>query len=623
MRFGVIIAAVFLAVDPFGWDQVGPLRFGLISAIGFATIAASLGAGDARPQPLPRWAVLGWTITLSGLVVSTAMSSDRWHALIGTPDRHFGLATWFLLVGLFAVASIYPNSIVPFVVNATIVGAMGTGIWSILEVLDVGFFASSFAGDRVGGTFRQPAYLGAAMLLAAPMCVGAAVDATRSLAARSIAGASSVLAILALGLSQSRGAWLAAIVVSVAVVTKRRMLRVGALAVVAVALLAAFTPVGARLSTLTDIETGVVAGRIDEWQVGARALTDTPTFGVTGHGPEGYRLVFGAHVDDDYVIEHGRDVITDRAHNALLDTALAGGLVSLAGILLLYGGLAVTAFQRLKADDVIDVALAAAVLGALVQQLVLFPLAELDPAMWIMAGLLVTRRPSRELYRPPLFRYVSQGRRLAMLGAGFLAAMSAIAGLSDVAADHAIANAVEADATSPLVSADQARARRPDSVRYDFIAGRIASNSADLAGFLAARDRLEDGLSISPNDPALRIEYATALLEIARRSQDEADLAAAHDELADLATTAEPRHPDVLMRYGIAAALRGDAQTAIDVLGRAAKLSPTNVDPLVNLATVHLEEGDLARGEAVLDQIDVLAPANARAEQLRRDFFSE
>lgn len=623
MRFGLLIVAVYLAANPFGWDQAGPLRFSLVSTIGFATIAASLGAGDSRPQPLPRWAVLGWTITLVGLVASTALSQDPWHALIGTPERHFGLATWLLLAGLFSVASMYPNSIVPFVTNAILLGAIGAGTWSLLETQDVAWFASSFAGDRIGGPFLQPAYLGAAMVLAAPVCIGVAVDPARSQGLRSIATLASLLAMAALGFSQSRGAWVAFVVVLIATLVQRRMVRTGIAAIAAIGLVIAFTPIGARAASLVD-SGGVVAGRIDEWQVGSRAVTDTPTFGITGHGPEGYRIVFGQHVDDDYVIDHGREVFTDRAHNVVLDTILAGGFIAGIGLLLLYGGLAITALQRLKADDLVDVAFGAAVLGSLAQQLVLFPLAELDPALWIVAGLLVARRPSRDVYRPPLFRYVSESRRIAMLATGFAAAIAAIAGVSDVAADRAVANSVSASSSDDSLSAvDMARSRRPDSIRYDFVAARTASTTGELDGFRAAQERLEDGLAFSPNDPALRIEHATMLLEVARRSNDQGDLALALTTLEELATTSEPRHPDVLMRYGIAQALSGDPDGAAESLERATALDPTDIDPILNLAIVELERGNLDRGEDLLDQIAELAPANATAQQLRQEFLSK
>ena len=621
MRFGALIVAAYVAVNPFGWDIAGPLRFALVSTIGFASVAASLGSGDSRPKPLPRWSVLGWTFLLVGMVVSTAASVDRWHALIGTPDRHFGLATWVLLVGLFAVASMYPNSIVPAVTRALMFGGAVAGLWAILEVADVGWFASDFAGDRAGGPFRQPAYLAYGAVLAVPVSAGALAAPTRL--GRVAAGVALVLSTAGLGLSQSRGAWVAVIAITAAVVLRRRLVVPGLIAAMTLGLLIAFTPVGERIGTLTD-DGGVVAGRLDEWRVGVRALTDTPTFGVTGHGPEGYRIVFGQHVDDQYVIDYGRDVFTDRAHNSILDIALSGGLISGLGAVLLYGGLAVTAFQRLRADAWIDVGLAAAVLAGVLQQMVLFPLAELDPVLWVLAGLVVARRPG-ETGQPPLFRSVSGSTRAVMFGFGLLAILAAVGGLSDVVADRALQRAVERDdGTRALTDADVARDRRPDSIRYDFVASRLATRAgAGVDNAIEeALERLDNGLDVSPRDPALRLERALLLLGAARQVGTSNALDDARDELEDL-TADEPRHPQLLLNLGIARALTSDGPGAIEAFTRAAQLDPDNPEPLINLVVVHLEAGDLQEGEAVLDEVDAVAPSNVQAENLRREFLSE
>ena len=87
MRFGVLVLASLLAVDPFGWDRFGPLRWALVSTIGLGIVAAALLGQDRHERWMPSWAVAGWTLTLGGLTLSSAFSDDRWHALVGTPDR--------------------------------------------------------------------------------------------------------------------------------------------------------------------------------------------------------------------------------------------------------------------------------------------------------------------------------------------------------------------------------------------------------------------------------------------------------------------------------------------------------------------------------------------------------
>ena len=171
MRFGAIAAAAMLAVDPWGWDRFGPLRWALISALGFAALAASFGEASFRERPLPRWCVLGWTILLGGLTLSSALSPDRFYSLIGTPDRHFGLLTWLLCLGLFLMASLRSRSATPTLLRSLTVGAIGAGAYSVFELWGVDWFDQDFADGRVGGTFGQPAFLGAAMVLAIPAAV--------------------------------------------------------------------------------------------------------------------------------------------------------------------------------------------------------------------------------------------------------------------------------------------------------------------------------------------------------------------------------------------------------------------------------------------------------------------
>lgn len=625
-RFGILIAAAMLAVDPWGWDRFGPFRWALISTLGFAAIAISLGSGDARLRPLPRWAVLGWVVTIAGLALSTALSNDLWHALIGTPDRHLGLATWLLFVGLFATASLYPNTAITAVLRAAALSGSLAGLWAILEARGVSPFDSSFANDRVGGPFGQPAFLGASMVLIVPLSVALLVDRGHRWAWRAAGATGSALGLTTLALAESRAAWVGAAVAAVALVLRRRSWIVGFAGVAVVASLLFTTSLGDRAATLTDFDDGVVAGRIDEWQVGIQALTTSPTFGVLGYGPEGYRTVFGEYVDEEYVIEHGRDVITDRAHSGLLDTSLAGGLLAGLGMALLQLGLAVTSVQRLRSDDPSDIALGVAVFAYLVQQLFLFPLAELDPVLWILAGILVARRPQRRVQRPPLFTSVSGGKRSAMLAAGFVAAVSAIAGLSDIAADHAVVDVERIqleglESQSAVDAADSARSRRPDSIRYDFIAGRAAQDGS-LGGFEQALERLDDGLSISPNDPALLAERGIVLLEIARRSDDSRTLQNALTALEALDET-DPNNPATELTHGIALALDGQSEESISELEHAAFLDPGATEPWLNLAVVHFDAGNTVAATHALDRVDELAPSNAQAQALRREFLSE
>jgi cytochrome c-type biogenesis protein CcmH/NrfG len=111
------------------------------------------------------------------------------------------------------------------------------------------------------------------------------------------------------------------------------------------------------------------------------------------------------------------------------------------------------------------------------------------------------------------------------------------------------------------------------------------------------------------------------LLEIARRSPDERDLDIAIDALADR-DRLDPHNPRTQQSYGIALALSGETDQAIVELKHAALLDPNSIDTLLNLATVQLEDGRIDDGSATLDLLGLLAPTNARAQELRREFLT-
>jgi Flp pilus assembly protein TadD len=628
VRFAPVILAAFLAVDPWGFDRFGPLRFLLVSVLGFAVVAAGLVGGTC--SPLPRSVRHGAAALFGGLVLSTLLAADRWHALIGTPDRHFGLVTWVLCAGLFVVAhgraTVDPEATTTAVLRALTVATLGVGLYSVAEILEVGSLDQDFANDRIGGPWGQPAFLGAAMTIGIPASVAHA---------RAEVGVMRVVATVAAGLgtiallnSQARAAWVGlALAAGLLLAFRRHQLHVslgpkragiGAGAVVGVLLMVAvFTPAGARAWSLTDVSDGVVAGRIDEWQVGLRALADTGTVGVFGHGPENYRTVFGEHVDQAYVMDHGRDTFTDRAHNSGLDVALAGGLVSAAGWMAVLAVLGRDAWTALRTAGSTDTALAAGLVAYFVQGFFLFPLAEVEPVVWIIAGVFLARTRTAS---DPTTTSPSTSTGLASAVAGGLALAAAVAfavvGVLDVLADHRIRSAASTESAAvALDHADAARRLRPDSIRYHFAAARIAASQPNGAGVDDAIERIEDGLAWSPVDPALRHERSLVLVNEARRTVDPDDIAAALEPLAELDRT-DPNHPEGQQRYGIALALDGQTDLAIDQFEHAAYMTPDRPEALLNLAFVHIGEGDTAAATDAVLRAWRVAPDDDRVRRL-------
>ncbi|RZV46830.1 MAG: O-antigen ligase family protein [Acidimicrobiales bacterium] len=498
MRFAAVVLACMVAINPWGWDRFGPLRFALVSTVGFAIVAHALWTGRVRTRP--EWVTWGWALILGGTLVSAVLSEDRWHAFVGTPDRHFGFFTWLLLAALFFLVQDDHRP----VLWALSIGAAANGAYVVFELFGVDWFDLDFANDRAGGLFAQPALLGAAMVLCVPSA-GALALSSRGWVG-SAAAIAAGLGIVGLLASQSRAAWVGAAVAVGAVMVLRRDLwanrwtrPVGAAAVILIALVALATPLGSRAWSLTDVSDGVVAGRIDEWQVGSRALFASTAGGIIGVGPETYRVVFPDHVDAQYIADYGDDVITDRAHNSILDTALAGGIPAGVGLVIVHLAVVAMSLEHLRGRSIVDIGLGVAAIAYVVQQLFMFPAAEVDPAFWIVAGLLWRREEVAVLPRAV--------RGVSVPVAAALATVALVGGVLDVAADQRVSSAIDADLPTAIDFVEDARTLRPDSIRYDFISARLHTRLGTISGIEQALERISDGLESSPQDPALLREH--------------------------------------------------------------------------------------------------------------------
>lgn len=639
--------AALVAMDPWGWDRFGPFHWALLSVLSLVAIARTLagasssGAATTRIDPL-LW--IGWGVLLGGLTLSTALSDDRWHAVVGTPDRHLGLVTWLIFFGIFGASMLWFSGPggdgsgregseshqirgkVDTFVLATSAGLLVVALYGILELLGISGFESDFAGGRIGSTFGQPAYLGAATVLVTPLAAALACESRYPTWKRIVGALSSLGGVVMLAASQSRGAWVGAVIAVVVVLLANRSrlagmrqsdhIRLLGLVAAVVVGVAAIPALRQRAWSLTDLD-GVVAGRSDEWQVGLRTLgSGGKAGGLVGLGPETYRTRFGEFVDTEYVIDYGRVVFTDRAHSSIVDTALAGGWIGLAGYLFVAIVIVRACVVLLRgsnsagSDNWVDVAIGASAIGYLVQQLFLFPLAELDPLFWIIAGLAVARASSRDSQPNPwAISLPPVALDAGAIGAGALAFVALFAGGLDVLADHRISQAVdEPSNTVALDLADSARSLRPDSIRYDFIAARIAQRELP-DGFERALVRLADGLSISPNDPALLVEQATVQLESSSFSTSADPLEAVLVSLAHLERV-DPNNPRMQEKYGIALALNGEYAEAIPRLQRAVQLLPDNIEPLVNLSEVQEQAGQRAAACESLRAAAALSPEN-------------
>ena len=575
--------------DPFGWDHFGPIRLLVLAGLGFWAVARSVDHGLFDGTALPRL----WVTMLLWGALCSLLAADRLYAWIGTPDRRFGWLTWVLCGGVFLAARLQGPGGRRRIVRGFALGAAGLGVYTLLEWLGALIGSGPiwptidvvFAGGRTGGSFGQPAYLGAAALLLGPVAAGLAVERSEDNAWRAVGGVGAATCLLAVLTSQSRAAWAGLVVVVVVLLwlltrsdaangagpNQRLFVRAGAGALLGLVLPVALVPALRSRVTGAFGSDGVLAGRTDEWQVGLRALGDAPLF---GYGPEGYRTVFGVNVDDEYVLRWGWEVITDRSHNVLLDVALAFGIPGALVFGAMLALVARAAREAIRSRDPVTVGLGAAVIGVAVQQQFLFPLSEVDPMLWLVIGLL----PTLAADRSPANATVGFLQPVATGAALGLAVVVTAAAALDVAANIRLGRA------ESLSSGAQAAAQlRPDSIRYRFIGSRAARQDGDLP---LALERIDAGLDRSAADPALQGEHGRLLLEIARSMPQGPDrteaISAARAALESLVQRA-PRHPEHLQRLGIARALDGDLEAGIVAMEEAVRLAPDRPEPKQNL----------------------------------------
>ncbi|MEP6658968.1 MAG: O-antigen ligase family protein [Acidimicrobiales bacterium] len=541
LPWGAVVAVPFvlLAFDPWGWTPFGPLKWAIVTVATLAGLAA-LSMLDIEVE---RTTLAAWGALLVWLALVASIGVDPFHGWLGTPERHLGVIAWILFAACFVLGQ---RTDAVAVARSLVVALLGVDAYSLAEAFDHAPVSVAL-GSRLGGPFGSAAYLGAACVMLLPPAIGIAVARGQPRGWRTAAAVAAVLGAIPFIGSLTRAAWVggvAAVGFALARLPPRRWAAVGAglVVVVGVALLAP----GVR-ERLADGG----GSRVDEWRVGARALVDAPLF---GNGPEGYRIAFPTVVDDDYVRRYGRSVVTDRAHNGLLDMGVASGFPGVA----IYVGLLALVARRLWASvrhgEAVLAALAVGVLAYGVQQQLLFPVVEIDPVMWLMAGAVVATS-SRSIV-------VTRGRArsfaLSTAAVGF-----AVVGVLDLVADHDTKQALHAVLVGRLPRAlelaDRAHALRPDSMRYDLVAAVVAAQPATLPALDAGLLRIDRALVLSPRDPLLRLRRAQWLSGRAELTGKPADVASALETWRSVART-DPRNPAVLQGLTAAEALaNGDA----------------------------------------------------------------
>ena len=354
---------------------------------------------------------------------------------------------------------------------------------------------------------------------------------------------------------------------------------------------------------------GGIASRLDEWRLGWRVVADDPALGV---GPEGYRIAVPVHVDDAYERAHGRAVIPDRAHSGPLDVAATLGVAGLVAFAALVVTVAPFVWRALRHGRPASVGVAAAVVAYSVQQLFLFPLAELDPLLWLLVGMLVAAGlRSEEALHAPVPRIVGVVTAVA-------AVVVAIAAGFEVLADRQARASVDAlrdgQVDDALDHARRAVSWRPDSLRYRVLEADVLAAPGTADRLRRAVGAVDGGLDVSPDDPVLRARRAGLLLDLARvtgRLDDAEDAYVAWAETID----ADPANGANLLHAGAAAAAAGRPDRAEAWWRRAGELAPDLATPWVNVSRLLLGQGRVTDARAAAELAVEADPADPAARE--------
>jgi len=620
---GCVLAAGVLVIDPDGWSPFGPSKWlaVTVSALLGALLAfVGRGAGH-RTVRVARRAILAWAAFLAWVVVAAAFGVDPRLAWVGTPQRHFGALTWMLCALMFVVGQrLDDDGDARVVVGSAALVCGIAGVWSVAELC--GWQPVALASsDRLVGPTGSAAYLGAAMALLVPLSVGIAADAQWSLRARRLAALCAASGLVALIGSGARAAWVGAAAAAVLLVAARRRqvgarvsvtrrwrlgAGVGAAAALVVGLAVLTGTAGRVPAAFTSGQPGGLS-RLAEWDVAARVVWDHP---LTGVGPEGYRVVFGRAVDAGYQRRYGRAVLPDRAHDSLLDVAVTTGLPGLAVYLAVLATVGRFVWRALRRAPpwLAGVAVGAAAYN--VGQLLLFPLAEIEPGMWLLVGLLCARvvRDEETVALP-----VPRGAQVALAAA---AGVALVAGVRSVGADRhtrvALDDAGSGRYTAGVAAAAAAVSWDPTDIVVRLNAAEVDAAGASPADVHRALGQISAGLAVSGHDPVLGEEGGALRIELAELTGRDADWRSAQADLRALAGR-DPRNPQVLLQLGVADAAVGDNAEALAEWTSAADLAPGDSAPDSNLAVLYARLGDRSAAQRAALAALARDPSDAQA----------
>lgn len=321
----LLIPFVFLNGHEAGFELPKVILFyGAIDLI--ALIFFVKNKGKRFSLDLFDWLVVTYVLLIA---LASTFSGNLLHSLIGGPFRFQGIITYFHLALLFIIT----RRINPNIFKAILVSGILQSLLLIYQFVQFNFFnqeISTYAG-RVIGTFGEPNYAGGFLLASFGLSLGLnLIKPNRFLLI------SALITFLGILVSESLGGVFASVMVVMIYLYLKYQNKLILLITLGILMFSIFAIYQKEKITFNEFGIATVESRFSIWPASYKLFLERP---LVGYGAENLAFVFPS--------EFGGSSI-DRAHNALLENLLMGGIfMGLIYIYFIYRGLSLS-FNNLK-----------------------------------------------------------------------------------------------------------------------------------------------------------------------------------------------------------------------------------------------------------------------------------
>lgn len=489
------------------------------------------------PRANPGWRALALLVLLA--LVSTAASPDVNTALWGVYGHYEGAITYMVYALIFMLAACLFRSAADkrLAAIAVVVSGAAVAFYGLLQFLGLDFLnwgEMPFGSNRIFATFGNPTYLATFLAAALPLAIAAASERLPRHRVPGLIG--SALIGIALVLTFTRSAWIAAVIELPVLYFVLRSFRprgrstqivFGLLIFSALAaFILAVSATGAseaipRLKASFNVAEGSAGSRVKIYETAAAVIADKPFFGV---GPDRFRFGFAVHKPAEYVIKEMHPKTPDDAHNYLINMAATAGLpASVVFMFFLVLTWAASWRQAGKKDDnhvwtKVWLVSAAGALTAL-----MFTPSEPGGTFWIWfglgAGASSWMTQAQEKRRKDVW-FKSSLLMISIVTVSFLWISSCMLLIAD--RDYMRAREIFMEAPDEaLAKATQAIRLYPYSDTYHFGRGQLLQARAytmnDESAFGVAVNAYQEAIKRLPGSYTLRLELAGAYGEAAKR----------------------------------------------------------------------------------------------------------